>query len=264
MNDAHLSALAAGVHFGGIGMNPGTPLLEQAITAHGGLGRWRGVGALTLPHSSGGFAFAMKFRGQRLPMHTARISTDVQRTVFASYPGPGRRGVFERGAVRIETDDGRLLAQRLDARSDLHRMRHRLWWDRLDLLYFTGSALWNYLVAPFIFATPGFELHELDPWEERGEVWRRLAVTFPAELHAHARQQVFYFGADGLLRRQDYTTDEFGAPAKAAHYSYDHREFDGLVFPTRRRVFLRRHDNHPRQRPLLVWIDIRSVEVSPA
>jgi len=243
-------------------MNSGASLLDEAMAAHGGLERWQSVRTLRVPHSAGGFAFAMKFQGRSLPMHSALISTDVQRTVFPSYPGPGRRAVFERGVVRIETDDGRLVAQRLDARSDLHRVRHRLWWDRLDLLYFTGSAMWNYLVAPFIFASPGFEVHELDPWEERGEVWRRLAVTFPPEIRAHAPQQVFYFGTDGLLRRQDYTTNEFGAPAKAAHYSYDYREFGGLMFPTRRRVFPRKRNNHPRGRPLLVWIDIQAVEIS--
>jgi len=86
-------------------------------------------------------------------------------------------------------------------------------------------------------------------------------VTFPTELHTHSRQQVFYFGADGLLRRQDYTAEEFGDRANSAHYCFDHREFGGLVFPTRRRVFLRRPDNRPRRRPLLVWIDIQAVDL---
>ena len=236
-------------------------LLEQVITAHGGLERWQSAGELAVQHSSGGLAFAAKFQGRTLSKRLARVSTDLQRTVLTPYPGPGRRGVFERGAVRIETDGGRLLAQRLDPRSDLHSLRRRLWWDKLDLLYFTGSALWNYMATPFIFATPGFELQELEPWEEGGEVWRRLAVTFPAELHTHSRQQVFYFSADGLLRRLDYTAEEFGEGAKAAHNCFDHREFGGLVFPTRRRVFPRGPDNRPRRRPLLVWIDIQAVDV---
>jgi len=141
--------------------------------------------------------------------------------------------VFDRGAVRIETDDGRVLAQRLDPRSAFRNLRHEFWWDELDLPYFTGSALWTYMATPFVFATPGFEVQELDPWEERGEVWRRLAVTFPLELHTHSRQQVFYFGSDGLLRRHDYTPEVFGEWAKAAHDCFDDREFGGLLFPTR-------------------------------
>jgi len=231
------------------------------IKAHGGLERWQSAGRLTVQHSSGGFAFAAKLQGRTLSTHLALVSTGLQRTVFTAYPGPGRRGVFERGAVRIVTDEGGVLANRLDPRSDLRRLRHRLWWDKLDLLYFTGSALWTYVATPFIFATPGFETDELEPWQERGEVWRRLAVMFPPELHTHSRHQVFYFGADGLLRRQDYTAEEFGERASAAHYCFDHREFSGLVFPTRRRVYVRRHDNRPRRWPLLVWIDIQAVDV---
>ncbi len=242
-------------------MQSSASLLEQVINAHGGLERWQSAGELAVQHTSGGVAFAAKFQGRTLPKELARVSTALQRTVITPYPRPGRRGVFERGAVRIETDGGRLRAQRLDPRSDLRRLRHRLRWDKLDLLYFTGSALWNYMATPFIFATPGFELQELEPWKEGEEVWRRLAVTYPAELHTHSRQQVFYFSADGLLRRLDYTAEEFGPRAKAAHYCFDHREFGGLVFPTRRRVFPRGPDNRPRRRPLLVWIDIQAVDV---
>lgn len=245
-------------------MKSSASLLEHVIKAHGGLERWKGAGELAVRHSAGGFAFAAKFQGRNLRMHLAQVSTDRQRTVFPGYPGPGRRGVFEGGAVRIETDGGRILAHRLDARSELRSLRHKLWWDKLDLIYFTGSALWTYMATPFIFATPGFEIHELEPLEQGREAWRRLAVTFPEELHTHSRQQVFYFDADGLLRRQDYTAEEFGQRANAAHYCFDHREFGGLVFPTRRRVFPRRPDDRPRRRPLLVWIDIHAVDVGAA
>lgn len=246
---------------GRIGMKSGASLLGDVVKAHGGLDRWLAAGQLNVHHSSGGFAFAAKLQGRTLSTRLAQISTNRQRTVFTSYPRPGRRGSFEQGVVQIETDGGSLLARRLDPRSDLRRLRHKLWWDKLDLLYFTGSALWTYLATPFIFATPGFEVHELESWRESGEVWRRLAVTFPAGYHTHSRQQVFYFGADGLLRRQDYTAEEFGKRAYAAHYCFDHREFGGLVFPTRRRVFLRRPDGRPRPWPLLIWIDIQAVDV---
>jgi hypothetical protein len=242
-------------------MKSGASLLGDVINAHGGVDRWLRAGALTVHHSSGGFAFAAKFQGRTLSTRLAQISTDHQRTVFSTYPGPGRRGSFDKGTVQIETDGGRLLTRRLDPRSDLRRLRHKLWWDKLDLLYFTGSALWTYMATPFIFATPGFEVQELEPWKEKGEAWRRLAVTFPVEYHTHSRHQVFYFSSDGLVRRQDYTAEEFGKRAYAAHYCFDHREFDGLVFPTRRRVFLRRPDGRPRPWPQLIWIDIQAVDV---
>jgi len=46
---------------------------------------------------------------------------------------------------------------------------------------FTSYALWNYLSTPFLFTRPGFELRELEPHEEGGDVWRRLLVKFPSE-----------------------------------------------------------------------------------
>jgi len=43
-------------------------------------------------------------------------------------------------------------------------------------------ALWKYLNAPFLLLRPGIEYREVRPWDEQGERWRRLAVTFPPDL----------------------------------------------------------------------------------
>jgi len=242
-------------------VNPEAELLEHVLEAHGGLDRWQSVRELAVHHRSGGIAFAAKFQGRTLAPRLANISPSAQRAAFVSYP-PGGRGVFDHGAVSIETDRGEQIAHRLDPLSQLHTPRRMLWWDKLDLLYFIGSAMWNYLAAPFIFTSPGFELRQLEPWKEGTEVWSRLGVTFPPELHTHSRHQVFYFDAGGLLRRLDYTAEEFGKRADAAQYCSGHREFGGLKFPMRRRVFLRRPDGRPRRYPLLIWIDIEAVDVT--
>src|SRR5262249_28919148 len=134
-----------------------------------------------------------------------------------------------------------------------------LWWDDLDALYFGASALWTYLAIPFIFTDPGFHVRAGDAWKERRETWRTLAVTFPTEIQTHSREQLFYLGDDGLIRRHDYTAEEFGHWAKSAHYWFDYYDFEGLVVPRRRRVFPRRKDHHARRHPLLVWIDVSAV-----
>jgi hypothetical protein len=242
-------------------MTADAALLARVLESHGGLERWQRVRELTVHHRSGGIAFAGKFQGRTLAPRVAKISTDQQHAVFSPYP-PGDRGVFDGDAVWIETERGEQIRRRVGSRSQLLRPRRMLWWDKLDLLYFTGSALWNYVTAPFVFTTPGFEVHQIEPWKEGTEVWSRLLVTFPDVLHTHSRRQVFYFDAHGLLKRLDYTAEEFGKRADAAHYCFDHREFDGLTFPTRRRVFLRRSDGRPRRWPLLIWIDIEAVDVA--
>jgi hypothetical protein len=245
-------------------VNSTSSLLSEAIAAHGGHERWHASRELDVSVSADGLALAAKLQRRGLLDLEARVSTEYQHTVFAPYPCRGYRGIFERGAVRIESLDGTTVRSRTDQRAALRRPRHLLWWDDLDALYFGASALWTYLAIPFVFTEPGFHVRAGDPWEERGEQWRKLAVTFPAEIHTHSREQLFYVGDDGLIRRHDYTAEEFGQWAKSAHYWLDPHDFAGLVLPRKRRVFPRRKDHRSRRHPLLVWIDITAVSPVPA
>ena len=72
---------------------------------------------------------------------------------------------------------------------------------------------------------------------------------------AHTRQQTYYFDGDGLLRRLDYSVDILGG-GPAVHYPSRYREFDGIMVPTRRRVYVRNPDGSPVRDPVSVSIDI--------
>jgi hypothetical protein len=237
-------------------------LLDRALEAHGGGERFRSASEIVAEIACGGFAFAMKFQRGALARFEGRISTGEPRSVLSPYPRSGQRGVMERGAVRIETDAGEVVAERSDPRPAFRSLRRQLWWDDLDLLYFAGYGLWNYLTTPFCFMRPGFEVAEIEPWAEDGLRWRRLHARFPADVPTHSREQVFYFDEAGRLMRLDYTAEVFGSWAKAAHYCFDHERFDGILLPTRRRVFPRRRDNRPRPRPTLVWIEVSGVRLA--
>jgi hypothetical protein len=235
----------------------GRALAEQAITAHGGLSAWERLEEVAVQISSGGFAFASKLQGHAVRGVEARVATTGQRVVFEPYPSAGQRGVLEEdGSVRVETGTGLLAGARERPRAAFGDLRHRLWWDRLDILYFGTYAMWTYVSTPFVFLRDGYELRELEPWDEAGERWRRLSVTFPDGVQTHSAEQVFYIDTHGLIRRHDYTAEPFGDWARAAHYCFDHRTFDGLLLPTRRVVYPRRADNRPRSRPRLVWIEV--------
>lgn len=239
-------------------------LVSEVIEAHGGLDRWGSVARLSLRISTGGLLFALK--GQRTAVRDleAYVMPKQRRTVFLGYPGRGQRGIFDNGSVHIESDGGDVMAARRDARSALSTLRRRLWWDKLDMLYFCGYALWTYLSLPFLAAEPGFQVNELGVWSEDGEPWRRMAIRFPADVHTHCREQVLYFDKAGLLRRHDYTAEAVAARASAAHYCSEHRSLDGLVVPTRRRVYPRRANGQPLRSVTLVWIDIEDVRASRA
>ncbi len=240
-------------------------LLEQAIAAHGGLELWTSAEEVGVRVSSGGLAFASKLQGHAVRDVWARISTREQHVSLSPFPRPGRRGILlPDGTVRIETDGGETLEVRERAREAFAGFRHKLWWDRLDILYFATYALWTYISTPFVLASPGYEVRELDPWVESDERFRRLAVTFPEHIHTHSREQVFYLDATGLIRRHDYTAEPLGGRARAAHYCFDHQSFDGLVVPTLRRVYPRKADNRRREAPLLVWIEVPEATVRSA
>jgi hypothetical protein len=223
-------------------------LLEQALEAHGGLERWRTAEEVVAELRSGGFALASKLVAGPLRRYEARASVAEPRTVLDPYPSPGQRGVFAGDQVWIESaDSGERLARRSDPRRLFPGLRRRVWWDRLDALYFAGYALWNYLTTPYLLTRPGVEVREEG---------RHLHVTFPPQLPTHSREQTFQLDEQGLIVRHDYTAEVFGGWAKAKHECHEHRQFDGLVFPTRRRVTPR---NLPF--PTLVWIEVDSVRV---
>jgi hypothetical protein len=241
---------------------PASQLVRQAIAAHGGEQLWSGASEISVRISSGGLAFASKFQGAAVRDVEARVATQGQHVTFSPYPRAGQRGVLEAdGSVRIETDDGEVLARRDNARAQFADLRHKLWWDRLDILYFGCYAMWTYVSAPFVLVREDYQVRELDPWRGDGEEWRRVAVRFPGGVHTHCREQVFHLDASGLIRRHDYTAEPIGGWARAAHYCFEHTPFDGLVMPTRRRVFPRRGDGRRRAWPRLVWIDVESAAV---
>jgi hypothetical protein len=238
--------------------------LQKAIEAQGGLDRFDGTSEVVWKLRSGGTAFLLRRGTRRLPPFEVRFSTRTPHAVVTPYPEPGKRGVFAGDRVSIESESGERVAERHDPRAAFRNVRRKLWWDELDLLYFAGYALWNYVTAPFLFTRPGFELEERERWSQDGERWRRLTVRFPPGVPTHSPEQDFYFDERGLLRRHDYTAEVFGGWAKAAHYSFDHETFDGLVVPTRRRVFPRKRNNGSRPWPTLVWLDIEGVRRIPA
>lgn len=240
-----------------------TGLLDQVLQAHGGADRWQLVSALTARGRFGGI-LRSRLPGNRMANVNVRIELPEQRTIFTDFPRTGQRTVFDNGDVRVETAEGSVLALRRDARamfSGLSALRRNVRWDALDSTYFAGYAWWNYLSTPALLTRDRVDVEEGEPWQERGETWRRLEVEFPTQLHTHSPHQTFYIDASGLIRRHDYTAEPIGRWARAVHYCDDHREFGGLVFPTRRRV----RPVGPRGRalpgPTLVALDVEHVEV---
>jgi hypothetical protein len=240
-------------------------LLEEAIEAHGGRRRWKKASEISAHVRSGGLLMRMKGTSRNFSDYGLNVSTEKQGAMFEPYPDTGSSGLFAGDAVRILAADGSVMEERTDPRqafSGRPGLKRNLRWDDLDALYFAGYAMWNYLNAPFVFEWDDFETEEAEGIEVDGEPWRRLDVTFPEGFHTHCREQTFYFDSDGLLRRHDYTPEVVASFARGCHFSYDHKTFDGLVFPTRRRVVPIAPGGRPLPGPAIVSIELASISTA--
>ncbi|MCD2152386.1 hypothetical protein ABZU78_04910 [Rhodococcus erythropolis] len=238
-------------------------LLDEVLTAHGGVEHWQSVSAITARGRLGGL-LPQRFPGNKLAKFTVEVEVAEQRTVLQDFPRVGECAVFDKGVVRIETRDGEELGSRTDPRSaffGLSGVRRNLHWDALDTAYFAGYAFWNYLTAPLLLARDDITVAEAEPWQESGQQWRRLQATFAPAIDTHCRQQTFYVDNGGLIRRHDFVAEPVGNWAKAALYCDQHREFDGLTFPTRRRVLPRGPGGRVLSRPTLLALDFDDIEI---
>jgi hypothetical protein len=241
------------------------PLLAEVVEAHGGLERWRAARTITAAARSGGLLIRTRVPGTRFADYEITVDVGDERAVFDPFPERGQRGVFDHGAVRIEREGGGVLAERADPRPEFSGrsgLRRNFRWDALDSVYFAGYAMWNYLNTPYLLTREDVEVRTGDPWNQDGERWRRLEVTFPDGLDTHSREQAFYFDDRGMLRRHDYVAEPVGGWAHGAHHCADHVEAGGLTFPTRRWVRPIGPANRSLPFPTMVWIRLSEIRVT--
>ena len=241
------------------------PLLAEVLEAHGGVERWRNTRTITARARTGGLLIRTRVPGTRFADYEVTVNVGDEVAVLDPFPSPDMRGVFDHGAVRIETRDGEVVAERADPRPEFFGrpgLRRNLRWDALDSVYFGGYAMWNYLNTPYLLAREGVEARTGDPWSRRGERRRRLEVTFPEGFDTHSREQTFYFDDRGMLRRHDYVAEVIGGWAHGAHHCADHVEAGGLWFPTRRWVRPIGPANRSMPFPTMVSIELSDIRVT--
>ena len=232
-------------------------LLNLAITAHGGLDRWNKVKAIKVAASITGAIWYVKGRPDVLKNVVLTAETRSERLIV-DFPGQDKRAFFEPRRAVIGKVDGTLIEARDDPEKSFEGQQRETPWDDIQVAYFVGEPLWTYLNTPFLYTHDGFTTEEIPSIQVEGETWRRLKVTFPDNLKSHTREQISCFGPDGLLRRHDYTVDILGG-ATGLNYASDYREVDGIIVPTKRRVYAYEGDYQLVKEPLLVAIDMEEI-----
>lgn len=235
-------------------------LLDLAVKAHGGLERWNNIKTFQVAASITGAIWFMKSQGDYLK--NVVITAEAKREhVTIDFPGQNKRSIFEPDRVVIEQTDGTVLAARDNPELSFEGQQRETPWDEIHVAYFTGEAMWTYLNTPFLYTQPGFATEEITSIQVDGETWRRLKVTFPDAVASHTRTQISCFGPDGLLRRHDYTVDILNG-ATGLNYASEYRDVEGIIIPTKRRVYAYEGDYQRVAEPLLVAIDMGEVTLT--
>ena len=230
-------------------------LLARVIAAHGGLERWNTFNKVTATVVAGGGLRPMKGLENDPNPRERTVTLHKQTTCISPFGQPDRHMAFTPDRVAIETITGAIVSERTDPRAAFAGHVLETVWDSLHNAYWSGYTIWTYLTTPFLMAMPGFEVAEISPWQEGGELWRGLRARFPDALASHSKEQDFYFGEDFLLRRHDYHLEVAGR-VPVAQYVYDIVEADGFRFPTRRRAYLRGPGLKPLRDLLLIALDL--------
>jgi hypothetical protein len=236
--------------------------LNQIIEVHGGNARWQNVDTIEAAFSSGGLAFSLHL--QPLALRGLRLSLrpHARHLVLHDYCRKGWSGVWKPTEVRILDANGELIAERCNPRAFFSGLDRQFRWDKLDLLYFAGYALWNYLSFPFILLEPGVAL--VEPESESKVVPGLLQARFGPEVPTHSANQSFHLDESGQLIRHDYTADVIGRWAKAANFCLASEQIGGLRFYTRRKVYPSIGEWAVLPWPTLVWIEIDGIRLTLA
>jgi hypothetical protein len=234
-----------------------TELLDLAVKAHGGLERWNKIKAVKVVASITGAIWYVKGKPDVLKNVVLTAETRKER-LTVDFPDQHKQARFEPNRIVIESANGGLTDARDNPEKSFEGQQRETPWDDIDVVYFVGEALWTYLNTPFLYTYEGFITEEIPSIQVENETWRRLKVTFPDTVKSHTKEQISCFGPDGLLRRHDYTVDILGG-ATGLNYAMDYRDVDGIMVPTKRRVYAYEGDYQLVKEPLLVAIDMGDI-----
>jgi len=228
---------------------------QKAIEAYGGLEFWKNVKSIEANVSVTGLAFILK---QVPPFNNINIKLETEKPYSKITPINKKTnftGIFTTDKVFLVDNDDSIIIERLNPRSFFPYGRRLFYWDDLDITYFANYAFWNY------FTFPKLLLNEDIIWVEKFKGC--LIAKFPKTFPTHSYIQEFYFDIEtGLLVQHNYTADIISSFAKVANVVTKHDSFNNIIFPSQRIVTPRNLNSKPLKKPVLIKIDIHSIQFS--
>jgi hypothetical protein len=230
-------------------------LLENALRASGGLDLWRLTRRFTLHMSITGSLCTARCSTAQLKELAVEGSRQTQALEITGFARADLRALYRPDWVALEGQDARRLMERQGSPEEFRSGLQSTTWDELQLAYYCGYLIWNYIATPFFLADPDFETKELRRYVARGESLRRLRVEFPTRIVTHASSQTFYFDREGFLRRLDYPAAHDNHTQIAQMFS-GHQRFSGILVPTLCRLLIIGANGAPVAKPPLLDLEV--------
>lgn len=230
-------------------------VLEIALRASGGTDLWRLTRRFTLHVSIAGALCTAKCPTAQLKELAVEGCTHIQSVDITGFADADLRALYRPNSVALEGPDGQQLMARETTPEEFRSSCRSATWDRLQLAYYCGYLLWNYVAVPFVLEDPDFESKELPRRRESGETLRRLRAAFPPRVVTHASAQTFYFDRRGLLRRVEYPAAYADGMQITQTFSA-HQRFSGFLLPTLSRLLTVGADGLPLAKAPLLDIEI--------
>ncbi|SNT47886.1 hypothetical protein SAMN05421812_10733 [Asanoa hainanensis] len=231
-------------------------LTEQIHRTHG-VARWRLATTVEADVTYGGPFWTLK--GVAELATTDHVVADVHRQHIKLTQPSGRAVEFDKASdvVTVTEPDG-TVARLEHPRATFAGFTVESQWSLPQACYFQAYATWLYLIETFVFTYAGVEVTEAEPWEEDGERWQVLRVTFPSTIDVHSTTQLYYFDDAGDLVRLDYEPDLNGG-APTAHYQPERTTVDGASITTKHEIFVRNEDRTPDRSFMPISVDVANL-----
>lgn len=232
-------------------------LLDSVIEAHGGANRWDEFSDLVTDVDVTGRLCEQEGWSRLVLQSRLLISLRNQRTIVLLTEGRGRI-ILETNRLLHMDGTGSHVEMISDPGKNISHAQPGFKWDVLRTAYLLGNVIRHSVTAPFVYACPGFVTEEVAPWNEDGEVWQVLRVTFPEAIAVPSRVQYAYYGPDGLLRRLRNTVPLLGG-ISLVEYVASYGEINGIRIPLSKDVFACDSAGHKLAERQLGHIELRDL-----
>jgi hypothetical protein len=185
------------------------PLLQTVLDAHGGLRRWEQYSDFSARLELRGPLFEAAGWEAKGTLARLLLSLRTTRTLLTLAPGKGTI-LLRPNLISLLDGRGVTLATLVNPRQG-PRGNGPDENTALRTSYDLANILRASIVSPYLYAEDGFAVEEIEPWTQAEQIWRGLAVCYPAELDTPMRKQVAYYGPTGLLRRVESEVDVMGS-----------------------------------------------------